>query len=600
LTLPVCEDDGTVIGIVDVMDVIYGCGGAEGWRSIFSSSLELDDLSETTSVHSERAGTVITSKLGSTKSAKKQLKDERTVAMLRPKKPIISVSSDSISSVCKLLASKRADAAIIVDESGVLSGIITDTGMFNLDLPFSFVGQFLTRYLSFFPDITRRVVAKHVDPQNTLIEEVMTPNPKCVSKSDVAMEAMMIMIENHFRHLPTVDDEGAVMGLLDIAKCLNDAIGKLENVHSKSNDSTKKILNQALQGSGNGAALQALLGPLLSQSLGNQSTPSLRSLLTGRPSTIVTPESSVLSAGLLMAETRKAALVVEDGHLVGIFEFKDMLTRVIANDLDVEATCVSEVMTEEPEVISPDINVLEALQVMHEEKLLTLPVCEDDGTVVGVVDVMDVIFACGGAEGWKSVFDSSLDLVDDSVTESQSGKSRSAYAASVSVSKKKDLVIKVAENAPMVMSPLPSNIPTTLEFAEDYRPDFDGDLTLLSDTRSYGQLQFKIVDPSGHTHRVRSENKLSSLLDSFAEKVKVSKKNIQFKFVDDEGDAILITSDDDLIEAIKLTRSHGGSSRNLVKLTAIESTAAVDATILAGVAAGVAVLGLVALTLLKK
>jgi CBS domain-containing protein len=37
--------------------------------------------------------------------------------------------------------------------------------------------------------------------------------------------------------------------------------------------------------------------------------------------------------------------------------------------------------------------------MMHENKFLTLPVCESDGRVVGLVDVMDVIYGCGGAEG---------------------------------------------------------------------------------------------------------------------------------------------------------------------------------------------------------
>jgi CBS domain-containing protein len=593
-----------------VMDVIYGCGGAEGWRSIFSSSLELDDLSDTASLHSEhrsvsagsyrskrssmkaehqdeRGGTVA-SNVGTVLSAKsKKSKDGRTVSMLRPKKPIISLTTETISDVSKLLVSYRGDAAIIVNEAGALAGIITDT------------------------DITRRVVAKHVDPRVGVIADVMTPDPMCVSNSDIAMDAMSTMVENHFRHLPVLDDEGAVVGLLDIAKCLNDAISKLEKVQSNGNDSAEKLLNQALQGSGNGAALHALLGPLLSHSFGGKSTPTLRSILSGRPSTIVTPQASVLSAGLLMAETRKAALVVEDGHLIGIFGFKDMMSRVIANDLDVETTCVADVMTADPEFVSPELNVLEALQVMHDDKFLTLPVCEEDGKVVGLVDVMDVINSCGGAEGWRSVFDSALDVSDDTVTENQSTaglteRPKNSYSASVSA--KKSPIIKVSRDAPFVMSPLPGNIPTTLEFAEDDQQDFDGDITLLSDTRyttsqsSYGPtVQFKIVDPSGHTHRVRSESKLSRLLDAFAEKVKINKNSIQFKFVDDEGDTILITSDDDLIEAIKLSRTSGSStSKSLVKLTAVEIQRQLDSTMLAGAVAAMAVAGIFAISLFRK
>jgi len=491
--------------------------------------------------------------------------------MLRPKRPVIALSTDTVSDVCKLLGSKRSDAAILVDQEGALAGIFTDT------------------------DVTRRVVAKRVNPNSSLVEDVMTPDPQCVSKSDVAMEAMTIMVENHFRHLPVLDDEGAVTGLLDIAKCLNDAISKLEKLGSKPNESTEMLINHALQGSGNGEALQALLGPLLNQTFGSNSMPTLRSILTSRPSTVVTPDASVLSASLLMAENRKASLVVEDDQLVGIFGFKDMMTRVVAADLDVDNTVVGDVMTPEPEFVSPDVTVLEALQVMHEDKLLTLPVCEEDGEVVGLVDVMDVIYSCGGAEGWRSVFDSALDIANDSVTETQSVNGRSVRVEGVSVARKDGPLIKVANDAPFVTAPLPGNIPTTLEFTEDDHQDLDGDITLLSDTRTSSSslvVQFKVVDPSGHTHRVKSESKLSSLIDAFADKVKINKKCIQFKFVDDEGDTILITSDDDLIDAIKLSRSPGGASKALVKLTAVEIPRGMDQTIvLAGAAAAVAVVG---------
>ncbi len=71
------------------------------------------------------------------------------------------------------------------------------------------------------------------------------------------------------------------------------------------------------------------------------------------------------------------------------------------------------VMTPDPEYLSPEATVLEAMQMMHDNKFLTLPVCEDDGTVVGIVDVMDVIHGCGGLDGWRSIFGSALDMADD-------------------------------------------------------------------------------------------------------------------------------------------------------------------------------------------
>jgi hypothetical protein len=39
-----CFAKWKVIGIVDVMDVIHACGGADGWQSMFSSAMEIDDV----------------------------------------------------------------------------------------------------------------------------------------------------------------------------------------------------------------------------------------------------------------------------------------------------------------------------------------------------------------------------------------------------------------------------------------------------------------------------------------------------------------------------------------------------------------------------
>merc|ERR1712127_109391 len=283
--------------------------------------------------------------------------------------------------------------ALIVNDRGGLAGIITDT------------------------DVTRRVVAKQLPAGLTNVSAVMTANPTCVSMSDSAMEALVTMVENRFRHLPVTDDNGGVVGCLDIAKCLNDAISKLERAQEKSGSAAEDAMKQmaSLPNAGGGnqaAALQALLGPLLAQALGGKSSPTLRSVCAGKPSTIVSPNSTLQTVGLIMAEARKAALVVDNGQLVGIFGFKDMMTRAIAKELPLDSTSVSDVMTPNPESVSPETTVLEALQIMHDNKFLTLPVCEDDGRVVGLVDVMDCVYASGGAEGWKSLFDSALDQDD--------------------------------------------------------------------------------------------------------------------------------------------------------------------------------------------
>jgi CBS domain-containing protein len=525
LTLPVCEADGTVVGLVDVMDVIYGCGGTDGWRSIFNVAMDVqDDSSEAGSVSCfsalERRGfplpvdsqvdyndaTSITSRKSDLVSVRIQPKFDKSVAKLRPVTPYLSGIDDTILSVAQLLKNKRGSACLIVNVDGTLAGILTDT------------------------DITRRVVAKHVSPATTEVFHVMTRDPTCVTLSDSAADALTIMVENHFRHLPVVDELGSVVGLLDIAKCLNDAISKLEAIQESSNFAAETAVHKAILDQGGDIsqvqALQGLLGNLISQAFGSRTSPTLRSVLAGKPSTIVSPETNIRDTAIIMNNVRKAALIVDDGELVGIFSFKDCMTRAVAAEVSLDTTPVRDVMTPYPESVSPDITILEALQIMHDHRFLTLPVCENDGTVVGLVDVMDVIYGCGGADGWRSIFNSALDIDDASVVGSV-------------ISKQKPFTpnFRKAEamKSPLSTPSVKLNVPTTLEFLDrddqtslagstigDERvsklmsPD-DLSESLLGSTANV--VVFKVFcTVSGSSHRIRCEPRLTDLIVAIAAK----------------------------------------------------------------------------------
>ena len=528
LTLPVCEANGTVVGIVDVMDCVYASGGAEGWRTIFANAMECDDIADTGSVHSHYSASVRSAKIS-------RKKDERPVSKLRPKKPILMDASQSVLAVTQTLATKRGDAALIVNAHGGLAGIITDT------------------------DVTRRVVAKQLSARSTGVSEVMTANPTCVSMTDSAMDALVTMVENRFRHLPVTDDNGGVVGCLDIAKCLNDAISKLERAQEKSGSAADDAMQQAvnLQNVGGGnqaAALQALLGPLLAQALGGKSSPTLRSVLAGKPSTIVSPNSTLQTVGLMMAEARKAALIVENNLLVGIFGFKDMMTRAIAKELPLDSTFVSAVMTPNPESVSPDTTVLEALQIMHENKFLTLPVCEDDGRVVGLVDVMDCVYASGGAEGWKSLFDSALDQDDVS----------SVYSAGSS------------KRPPVMVTSHPNNIPLHVNVGDDPGGDHDSIGECLTLPNAIGSpkpnrtrvakdlVAYKIVDGTGHTYVIRAGKTVDSIVGALQGKVSnIDPTTTIFKYFDEEGDEIVIKSDECVEEAVRSSTQAGNKNVKL-------------------------------------
>ncbi len=62
-------------------------------------------------------------------------------------------------------------------------------------------------------DMTYRVIAEGLDPDKTLLGEVMTPDPDTVSSDTTAIDALRLMQHGDYRHLPIVDG-GRILGLI--------------------------------------------------------------------------------------------------------------------------------------------------------------------------------------------------------------------------------------------------------------------------------------------------------------------------------------------------------------------------------------------------
>ncbi len=62
-------------------------------------------------------------------------------------------------------------------------------------------------------DVLVRVVAADLDPVTTAVKDVMTENPDCVTTTMTVEEAMLLITENRFRHLPVVQN-GQLCGLI--------------------------------------------------------------------------------------------------------------------------------------------------------------------------------------------------------------------------------------------------------------------------------------------------------------------------------------------------------------------------------------------------
>jgi CBS domain-containing protein len=111
----------------------------------------------------------------------------------------------------------------------------------------------------------------------------------------------------------------------------------------------------------------------------------VRTLMDPRKLILVPGSMTVRDAAKLMKSKRYGAVLVTEGDdLLGIFTERDAVFRVIAAGLDPETTPLVEVMTKEPQTITPDKTFGHAMLMMHEGGFRHVPVV-DDGKLVGML-----------------------------------------------------------------------------------------------------------------------------------------------------------------------------------------------------------------------
>ena len=118
---------------------------------------------------------------------------------------------------------------------------------------------------------------------------------------------------------------------------------------------------------------------------------SIRSLIENAES-ITCPESMTVGAAARVMRQHRigAIMVVEQDQLIGIFTERDALFRVLAEDRDLHATRVGDVMTRNPQWIGPDKPFAAALQLMHSGRFRHVPVVEH-GRAIGMVSASDAM-----------------------------------------------------------------------------------------------------------------------------------------------------------------------------------------------------------------
>ncbi|KAI8975608.1 hypothetical protein BDF20DRAFT_879615 [Mycotypha africana] len=519
-----------------------------------------------------------------------------TVSALRPAQALTVRENILVIAAAQLMAAKRSDCVLVVDDEEHLSGIFTAK------------------------DLAYRVVADNLDARSITVADIMTKNPICVTADTSAQDALNLMVSRGFRHLPVCNEEGDIFGLLDITKCIYEALHKMEKAYGSS-----RKLYDALEGvEREWANSPVQLVQYMEALRDKMSCPDLTTVLEHTEPVQVAVKTNVREVAKLMKEFHTTAVLVMDhGGLAGIFTSKDIVLRVIAAGLAPETCSVVRVMTPHPDTALPSTSILDALKKMHgkgnDGHYLNLPVLDDQKNIVGLIDVLRLTYATleqinsiegnqgdGGGKFWNSIAAAGDHTETDSVISDSLSQAANSHMFQPSTSSSPQLEhqqhqhgqahINTASPNRMAASPLPGNTTSAFTSLGQYPEILPSDSasavhTNKEDTHSTvssntdnSTFSFKFTY-GDKTYRFRHDiHHFQGLLDVIQQKIMVEHLSISQSYVavtrgdgnlqqqytkqqdedwltvsylDDEDDQVLMICDSDLIDAVKIAKKSG-------------------------------------------
>jgi CBS domain-containing protein len=131
---------------------------------------------------------------------------ERTVFQSVPRKHVLSLGPRaSVWEAACAMTRANCGSILVMEPPDKLLGIVTER------------------------DLMTRVLARALDPKATPLVEVMTAHPVCVPPEYKVSDAVLLMIERGFRHLPLVDAHGKILGVFSVRDALPREVGAALN-----------------------------------------------------------------------------------------------------------------------------------------------------------------------------------------------------------------------------------------------------------------------------------------------------------------------------------------------------------------------------------
>ena len=253
--------------------------------------------------------------------------------IVKNQKPVVLASSDTVRHACEAMWKSGSGSVLVVDVKRHLAGIFT--------------GRDAVRFL-----------AKGKDGNDTTLSAAMTKMPKTVAPNASVMDALRIMSDGGFRHVPVVDN------------------GEIHGIVSRGDFKGMEIEEFKRR----------------SKPAGH--TPTARSvgdIVSGQKPVIVSVDATVQQACEAMAKRNSGSALVTDAkhHIVGIFTGRDAV-HALAKSAKATSARIDSVMKAAPAVIGATQTAIDALHAMSDGGFRHLPVV-DGQKVLGVVSRSDFI-----------------------------------------------------------------------------------------------------------------------------------------------------------------------------------------------------------------
>jgi CBS domain-containing protein len=113
------------------------------------------------------------------------------------------------------------------------------------------------------------------------------------------------------------------------------------------------------------------------------------------PVAVVEPDTSALMVAKIMRQHHVGALVVVDAldktRPVGIVTDRDLVLELMAEGLDPAVFTAGDIMTVDLVTCTPNMDAMEAVQLMKKHRLRRLVMIDKKGQLVGIITMEDVL-----------------------------------------------------------------------------------------------------------------------------------------------------------------------------------------------------------------